>query len=104
MEVVACDKRGSGARGDLRSHQDRSSGSDVRGGSVRLVMRSIAAAALAAACAGPRAAPPARAPAPVPTPPPVAIPPAHAPAAPPGVLYGPSALRYVIHQPLHLEQ
>jgi len=71
---------------------------------VRLVMRSIAAAAFAAACAGPRAAPPARAPAPVPTPLPAAVPPTHAPAAPAGVLYGPSALRYVMHQRLHLEQ
>ena len=66
--------------------------------------RSFAAVALVAACAGPHAAPPARAPAPTPVPLPAAIPPAHAPAAPPGVLYGPSALRYVMHQRLHLEQ
>lgn len=66
--------------------------------------RSFAAVALAVACAGPHAAPPARAPAPAPVPLPAAIPPAHAPAAPPGVLYGPSALRYVMHQRLHLEQ
>lgn len=70
---------------------------------MRLVTRSIAAAALVAACAGPRAAPPAGAPAPVPTPLPAAIPPARGP-APAGVLYGPSAMRYVMHQRLHLEQ
>src|SRR5258708_21021652 len=87
LEVVACDERGSGARGDLRSHQGRPSGSDVRGGSVRLVMRSIAAAALAAPCARPRAAPPARppppAPPPGPPPPPPPIPPPPCPPPPP---------------------
>jgi len=71
---------------------------------VRLVTRSFAAAALAAACATPRAAPPARAPAPTPAPLPAATPPPHAPATPLGVLYGPSALRYVMHQRIHLEQ
>jgi hypothetical protein len=104
LEIVARDERGPGTRRDLRSHQERSSGKHVRGGPVRLVIRSIAVAALAAACAGPHAAPPARAPMPVPTPLPAAIPPAHGPAAPAGVLYGPSAMRYVMHQRLHLEQ
>ena len=65
-------------------------------------MRFFATAACAAACGTPRTAPPA--PAPVPTQPPV-VTPAHPPAAAPAtVLYGPSALRYVMHQRLHLEQ
>ncbi len=71
---------------------------------MRLVTRFFAAAALAAACATPRPAPPARTPTPTPVPLPAAIPPAQAPAAPAGVLYGPSALRYVMHQRVHLEQ
>jgi len=72
---------------------------------VRLAMRSLAAAALAAACAAPRAAPPTQAPAPAtPTPAPAAPIVARGPTAPGGVLYGPSALRYVMHQRLHVEQ
>ncbi len=71
---------------------------------MRLVTRSFAAVALAAACATPHAAPPARTPTPTPVPLPAAIPPAQAPAAPAGVLYGPSALRYVMHQRVHQEQ
>src|ERR1041384_1697276 len=50
-------ERGAGPARDLRAHQGRSSGRNVRGGPVRLVTRTFAAAALAAACATPRAAP-----------------------------------------------
>lgn len=74
---------------------------------MRPVTRLIAAAALAAACGAPHPAQPAPVPAaappaasPTPTPPP----PHAAPAAANKVLYGPSAVRYVIHERLHLEQ
>lgn len=71
---------------------------------MRLVTRFLAATVLVAACASPHPAAPAGAPRPTPLPLPAPIPPTHAPAAAPGVLYGPSALRYVMHQRLHLEQ
>jgi hypothetical protein len=69
---------------------------------VRLVTRCFAAAALAVACATPRPMPPS--PTPAATQPPAAVPAPPPPAAPARVLYGPSALRYVMHQRLHVEQ
>src|SRR6266850_2298678 len=62
----------------------------------------VTAAMLAALACAPKTPPPTTTP--TPTAPPAAPPPAPPPAQPQGVRLGPSALRYVMHQVIHIDQ
>src|SRR3989454_3479477 len=99
LEPAARLERGTGDGRHLRAHQERPQG-NVRTVAMTRGMWSLGAAAAAACASGGTAA----APTSTPTAPAPATARTAAPRAPEPVRYGPSALRYVVHRRLHIQQ
>src|SRR2546428_12647633 len=98
LETAARLKRGTGNGRHLRTHQERPQG-NVRTVAMTRGLWSLGAAAAAACASGGHAAPTS-----TPTAPNLATTRTAAPRAPEPVRYGPSALRYVVHRRLHIQQ